>query len=64
METAGSKFQTFMSSLNEEIQARKILVAALDQAEKFYKNQRKDVKKVVYVSLQFVTANFHLILNS
>lgn len=50
METAANKFQTFMSSLKEEIQARKTLLTALDQADKFYKNQRKDVKKVVYVS--------------
>lgn len=50
METAASKYQVFMSSLKEEIQARKTLLTALDQADKFYKNQRKDVKKVVYVS--------------
>jgi hypothetical protein len=36
--------------LNIEIKARKIPLTALDQAEKFYKHQRRDVKKVVYVS--------------
>lgn len=40
-----------MSTLKAEIKARSILLTALDQAEEFYKNQRRDVKKVVYVSL-------------
>jgi len=49
-ESAAKKYELVVSSLNAEIQARKILLTALDQAEKFYRNQRKDVKKVVYVS--------------
>lgn len=41
-----------MESLEKEVKARKILLSALDQADRFYRNQRRDVKKVVYVSLQ------------
>lgn len=44
------KYKTFMASLESEIKARKILLTALDQADRFYRNQRRDVKKVVYVS--------------
>lgn len=50
LETATVKYELFISSLNEEIKARKILLTTLDQAERFYRNQRRDVKKVVYVS--------------
>lgn len=51
IENAANKYELFITSLNAEIKARKILLTALDQADKFYRNQRRDVKKVVYVSL-------------
>lgn len=41
--------EEFITSLNAEIRARKLLLTALEQADKFYRNQRRDVKKVVYV---------------
>lgn len=50
VEVSANKFQALITSLKEEIQARKLLLTALDQADKFYRGQRKDVKKVVYVS--------------
>lgn len=50
LETATAKYELFITSLNEEIKARKVLLTNLEQAEKFYRNQRRDVKKVVYVS--------------
>jgi hypothetical protein len=50
VESAAKKYETFIESMSAEIKARRILLTALDQAEKFYKNQRRDVKKVVYVS--------------
>lgn len=51
IESATLKYKTFMASLESEIKARKILLTALDQADRFYRNQRRDVKKVVYVSV-------------
>lgn len=51
LENATVKYEQFMSSLEAEIKARKILLTALDQADRFYRNQRRDVKKVVYVSI-------------
>lgn len=53
IENAVDKYQTFATSLNAEINARKILLAALDQADKFYRTQRRDVKKVVYAYKNF-----------
>jgi hypothetical protein len=50
VENAEKKYELFVESISAEIKARKILLTALDQAEKFYRNQRRDVKKVVYVS--------------
>lgn len=50
IESATLKYKSFMASLESEIKARKILLTALDQADRFYRNQRRDVKKVVYVS--------------
>jgi hypothetical protein len=52
IENAGKKYELVMESISAEIKARKILLTALDQAEKFYRNQRRDVKKVVYVSFR------------
>lgn len=49
IENASTKYEQFMTSLETEIKARKILLTALDQADRFYRNQRRDVKKVVYV---------------
>lgn len=49
IENASSKYELFISSMQAEIKARKILLTALDQADRFYRNQRRDVKKVVYV---------------
>jgi CID domain len=40
LETASTKYEQFISSLNAEIAARKILLTALDQADRFYRNQR------------------------
>ena len=42
----------FLTAINAEIHARKLLLTALNQADKFYRNQRRDVKKVVYVSMK------------
>jgi hypothetical protein len=50
VENAATKHELFINSINAEIKARKTLLTALDQAERFYRNQRRDVKKVVYVS--------------
>ena len=57
VENAGKKYDLFIETISAEIKARKILLTALDQAEKFYRNQRKDVKKVVYVSSEHVCEN-------
>lgn len=59
VEGAANKFQALITSLKEEIQARKLLLTALDQADKFYRGQRKDVKKVVYVRFTF-SSNFYV----
>ncbi|KAG5675277.1 hypothetical protein PVAND_005191 [Polypedilum vanderplanki] len=53
VENAGKKYELFIENLTAEIKARKILLTALDQAEKFYRNQRRDVKKVVYAYKNF-----------
>lgn len=58
VEHAATKHELFINSINAEIKARKTLLTALDQAERFYRNQRRDVKKVVYVSCAFI---LHLI---
>lgn len=50
VEGVANKFHNLITSLKDEVQARKLLLTALDQADKFYRAQRKDVKKVVYVS--------------
>jgi len=50
VEHAATKHELFINSINAEIKARKTLLTALNQAERFYRNQRRDVKKVVYVS--------------
>jgi hypothetical protein len=50
IQEATQHHEDFITSLNAEIRARKLLLTALEQADKFYRNQRRDVKKVVYVS--------------
>lgn len=50
VETSIMKHETFIANITAEIKARKTLLTALDQADRFYRNQRRDVKKVVYVS--------------
>lgn len=50
IQMATKHHEEFITSLNAEIRARKFLLTALEQADKFYRNQRRDVKKVVYVS--------------
>lgn len=50
VEIAAKKHEAFLNCINAEIKARKTLLTALDQADRFYRNQRRDVKKVVYVS--------------
>ena len=52
IENAVIKYDEFLHSLRNEISARKLLLTALDQADRFYRNQRRDVKKVVYVSVE------------
>lgn len=60
IENAANKYELFITSLNTEMKARKILLTALDQADRFYRNQRRDVKKVVYVSCLKVDAIMEL----
>lgn len=55
VEHAATKHELFINSINAEIKARKTLLTALDQAERFYRNQRRDVKKVVYVSCAYTS---------
>lgn len=50
LQSAEKNYDDFINAINSEIRARKLLLTALDQADKFYRNQRRDVKKVVYVS--------------
>lgn len=58
VENAATKHELFINSVNAEIKARKTLLTALDQAERFYRNQRRDVKKVVYVSCALIHVNY------
>lgn len=58
VENAATKHELFINSVNAEIKARKTLLTALDQAERFYRNQRRDVKKVVYVSCALILVNY------
>ncbi|CAG9797269.1 unnamed protein product [Chironomus riparius] len=53
VENASTKHELFINSINSEIKARKTLLTALEQAERFYRNQRRDVKKVVYAYKNF-----------
>jgi hypothetical protein len=50
LQGAEKNYDDFITAINAEIRARKLLLTALDQADRFYRNQRRDVKKVVYVS--------------
>lgn len=50
LSSATTNYDDFVNAINAEIRARKVLLTALEQADKFYRNQRRDVKKVVYVS--------------
>lgn len=50
VQSAEKHYDDFINAINAEIRARKLLLTALEQADKFYRNQRRDVKKVVYVS--------------
>lgn len=53
IQDATKHHEEFITSLNSEIRARKLLLTALEQADKFYRNQRRDVKKVVYAYKNF-----------
>lgn len=54
LQSATKHYDEFVTAINAEIRARKLLLTALDQTDRFYRNQRRDVKKVVYVSLNFI----------
>ena len=48
-----SKLETYIYSLKSEIKARNILIAALGQADEFYRSQRGDVKTVAIAYRNF-----------
>lgn len=57
LQSATTSYDDFVTAINAEIRARKVLLTALEQADKFYRNQRRDVKKVVYVSVPLMILN-------
>lgn len=48
-----TKLENYLKSLNNEIKARSALIAALEQADAFYHNQRGEVKVVATAYREF-----------